>query len=446
MKAFKAYDIRGEWGSDLDETIAYRIGFFLHKILDAPVILVGRDMRLSSDTLFYALTQGIMDSGHNVDDIGLSTTPMVYWATAKYGYKASVMITASHNPKSHNGLKISASNALPVGYETGLNRLEALVESDIACKPVSEKGSIRQKDVKSEYLSFQQHYCGDTSALNIAIDCSNGMSSLFVHDLFGKANYINDVLDGSFPHHEPNPLEPASQEEIKALVKEKHCDIGLLFDGDADRIIFIDELGQFVSPDLIIALLGHYFFEQRQEKGIVLQDIRSSKAIGEYLSRYHADVATWKVGRAFAALKLRQLDGIYGGELAGHYYYRDFYYSDSALLTASIILQLLNRMKGEGMTMSQVICSISPYYNSGEINFKIEKKQKAMDAVRQYFLDREPPVSCLDFDGYRLDYNDFWINIRPSNTEPYLRFIAEAKSKKQLEEIIKAVTSIVQQT
>lgn len=444
MKAFKAYDIRGEWGSDLNEAIAYRIGYFLHEVLDAPVILVGRDMRLSSDTLFQALNQGITDSGRDVDNIGLSTTPMVYWTTAKYGYKASVMITASHNPKNHNGLKISAADALPVGYDTGLNRLEALVESKQTCQAAATKGKVRNIDVKSAYLDFQRNYCGDTSALNIAVDCSNGMSSLFVHDLIGKAHYINDNLDGSFPNHEPNPLEAVSQQQIKDLVIEKHCDIGLLFDGDADRITFINENGQFISPDLMIAFLGHYFFGRKQEKGFVLQDIRSSKAIGEYLARFHAEVATWKVGRAFAALKLRQLDGVYGGELAGHYYFRDFYYSDSALMTASIVLQLLNEFKRNGLTISQMIKSITPYYNSGEINFRIEKKQEAMDAVRHHFIDKEAPVSSLDFDGYRLDYHDFWINIRPSNTEPYLRFIAEAKSKKQLDDIIRVVTTIVE--
>ncbi len=444
MKAFKAYDIRGEWGNDLNEAIAYRIGYFLHEVLDAPVILVGRDMRLSSDTLFQALTQGITDSGRDVDDIGLSTTPMVYWATAKYGYQASVMITASHNPKNHNGLKISAANALPVGYDKGLNRIEALVESDKTCKPATIKGNVHHKEVKAAYLDFQRNYCGDTSALNIAVDCSNGMSSLFVHDLIGKAHYINDSLDGNFPSHEPNPLEAISQQQIKDLVAARHCDIGLLFDGDADRITFIDENGQFISPDLMIAFLGHYFFGRKNEKGIVLQDIRSSKAIGEYLTCFHAEVATWKVGRAFAALKLRELDGVYGGELAGHYYFRDFYYSDSALMAASIVLQLLNELKRNGMTMSQIIKAISPYSNSGEINFRIEKKQEAMEAVRDHFLRRQIPVSSMDFDGYRLDYNDFWINIRPSNTEPYLRFIAEAKSKKQLDDIIHEVTMIVE--
>ena len=444
MKAFKAYDIRGEWGTDLNENIAYRIGYFLPDVLDTDTYLVGRDMRLSSEAMFENLTRGLTDRGKNVDYIGLSTTPLVYWSTAKYGYKASVQITASHNPKNHNGLKISAANALPVGYDTGLNQLEALVESNALTTPCEKKGQIRERNVYADYLAFQKKFVGDLNNLNIAVDCSNGMASLFVHELIGKAHYINDTLDGNFPNHEPNPLETNAQEQIKALVLKEKCDIGLLFDGDADRITFIDEKGRFISPDLIIAFLGDYFIGEQHQKGIVLQDIRSSRAIQEYLNKYQAKVETWRVGRAYAALKLRELDGCYGGELAGHYYFRDFYYSDSALLAASIVLRLLAERKKEGKTMSQIIDEISPYSNSGEINFKIENKQAVMDAVRDLFMNKGKTERFLDFDGYRLDQSDWWLNIRPSNTEPYLRFLCEAKNNAKLQEIISTVKEIVE--
>ena len=445
MKAFKAYDIRGEWGTDLNENIAYRIGYFLPDILDTDTYLVGRDMRLSSDTFFEALTRGLTDRGRNVADIGMATTPLVYWATAKYGYGASVQITASHNPKHHNGLKISAANALPVGYDTGLNRLEALVESDKPTPPCATKGKIRGKQVLPDYVAFQRQFVGNLSNLNIAVDCSNGMASLLVHKLIKEAHYINDIMDGNFPNHEPNPLEPNAQEQIKALVLREKCDVGVLFDGDADRVTFIDEKGRFISPDLIIAFLGDFFIGEQKQKGIVLQDIRSSRAIQEYLERYRAKVETWRVGRAYAALKLRELNGAYGGELAGHYYFRDFYYSDSALLAASIVLRLLSERKAKGQTLSQVIDEIAPYYNSGEINFKIERKQEAMDAVRDHFTSLEKPERFLDFDGYRLDYQDWWFNIRPSNTEPYLRFLCEARSEAKLKEIVETVRKIVGQ-
>lgn len=445
MKAFKAYDIRGVWGTDLNEEIAYRIGYFLPEVLPTKTYLVGRDMRLSSDTVFLNLANGLKDRGVNVESVGLSTTPMIYWATAKYGYEASVMITASHNPSNHNGMKISGKNAIPVGYDTGLNKLEKLVESDIKPVAVDKPGTISEINLYSEYVEFQQQFLGNIDNLKVAIDCSNGASNIFIKRLLGDTPYyINDTLDGRFPGHEPNPLEAENQEQIKDLVKKNKCDIGLLFDGDADRITFIDEKGQFISPDLIIAFLGNYFLGEKKQKGIVLQDIRSSRAIQEYLGRlYNAKVETWRVGRAYAALKLRELDGCFGGELAGHYYFRDFYYSDSGIMAALLVLRLLAKFKAEGKSMSMIVKEISGYYNSGEINFTIEKKKEAMDAVRDHFMNLEKPERFLDFDGYRLDYQDWWLNIRPSNTEPYLRFLCEAKNENKLKEIIETVTGIV---
>lgn len=446
MKAFKAYDIRGVWGTDLNEEIAYRIGYFLPDVLPAKTYLVGRDMRLSSDTVFLNLANGLRDRGVNVESVGLSTTPMIYWATAKYGYEASVMITASHNPSNHNGMKISAKDAKPVGYDTGLNKLEKLVESDIKPKAVEKLGTISEINLYSEYVEYQQQFLGNIDNLKIAIDCSNGASNIFIKRLLGDTPYyINDTLDGRFPGHEPNPLEAENQEQIKELVLKNKCDIGLLFDGDADRITFIDEKGKFISPDLIIAFLGNYFLGEKKQKGIVLQDIRSSRAIQEYLGKlYNAKVETWRVGRAYAALKLRELDGCFGGELAGHYYFRDFYYSDSGIMAALLVLRLLDKFKAEGKCMSQIIKEISGYHNSGEINFKLEKKQEAMDAVRDHFMGIEKPERFLDFDGYRLDYPDYWLNIRPSNTEPYLRFLCEAKDEKKLNEIVKVVSEIIE--
>lgn len=445
MRAFKAYDIRGVWGSDLNEETAYRIGYFLPDILKADTFLVGRDMRLSSDTVFAQLTRGLNDRGADVDSIGLSTTPLIYWATARFGYEASVMITASHNPSNHNGFKISGKDAKPIGYDTGLNDLEKLVESDAGTPVAKRRGITKEINIHRQYLDFQRQFIDDFTDLRIGIDCSNGASCLFIKELLGDTpHYINDVLDGSFPGHEPNPLEAVNQVQIKETVLENRCDIGLLFDGDADRITFIDERGHFISPDLIIAFLGHYFFGEKNQKGIVLQDIRSSRAIQEHLGAlYGTEVETWRVGRAYAALRLRELDGCFGGELAGHYYFRDFYYSDSGIMAALLVLRLLAKFKSQGKTMSQIINEISSYQNSGEINFTIERKQEAMDAVRDHFMGIEKPARFLDFDGYRLDYQDWWLNIRPSNTEPYLRFLAEAKSKEKLQNIIGEVTEIV---
>jgi len=208
--------------------------------------------------------------------------------------------------------------------------------------------------------------------------------------------------------------------------------------------MFVDEKGHFIAPDLMIALLGHYFIDERGQKGqYVIQDIRSSKAIAEYLEPKGMKIYTWKVGRANAARKLREIDGLWGGELAGHYYFKDFFYSDSGLLAALLVLRVVSSMKKKGITLSQIISGIAKYENSGEINYRLEDKAGAMDAVRDHFTSKEKPTAVMDFDGYRVEFPQWWFNIRPSNTEPYLRFLCEASSRELLDEKIAEVDSIL---
>lgn len=444
MGAFHAYDIRGIYNKDFNRDDAYKIGYFLVGQLKADKVLVGRDIRLSSDEIFDYYTKGITDAGADVYDLGLATTPMVYYATAKHGFKAGVQITASHNAKEYNGMKVSRENALPVGYDTGLKEIEKKILEGEPIIPVEKPGSIKLFNVRDEYIAFLRQYAQDYSHLRIGIDCSNGMASMLVKDLLGEEPlYIYDDLDGTFPNHDPNPLIPENIKDLQRLVVEEKCDIGIIFDGDADRVMFVDENARFISPDLMIALLGHYFLEEKGQKGIVLQDIRTSKAVGEYLAPMGAEMHTWRVGRAFAALKLRELDGIFGGELAGHYYFKDFFYSDSGIMACLLILNVVSRFKNEGKTLSQIIQTIETYANSGEINFKIDRKQEAMDAVRSHFISLEAPTASYDFDGYRVEFPEWWFNIRPSNTEPYLRFIAEAKSTELLNEKVETVKKII---
>jgi phosphomannomutase len=444
MGAFHAYDIRGIYNKDFNKDDAYKIGFFLVDLLKTDKVLVGRDARLSSDEIYEYLSKGITDAGADVYNLGLATTPLVYFATAKNNFNASVQITASHNPREYNGMKVSKENALPVGYDTGLKEIETRVKSDVV-KPSAKKGKIIDFDVKAEYLQFLKQYLRDYSNLKIGIDCSNGMAALLIKDILGnKPIYIYDDLDGTFPNHEANPLVPENIVDLQKLVKENKCDLGIVFDGDGDRVMFVDENSRFISPDLMIAVLGHYFLEEKNQTGIVLQDIRTSKAVGEYLSTMGATMQTWRVGRAFAAPKLREINGVFGGELAGHYYFRDFFYSDSGILACLLILNVVSKMKEKGVSLSQLIAKIETYANSGEINFKIEKKKEAMDAVREYFISSEKPTTSFDFDGYRVEFPDWWFNIRPSNTEPYLRFIAEAKTKEMLDSKVKKVKEIIE--
>jgi phosphomannomutase len=444
MGAFHAYDIRGVYNVDFDKEVAYKVGYFLPELLSADKVLVGRDARVSSPEIHEYLLKGLTDAGADVYDIGLSTTPMVYFGTANYGFKASVQITASHNPAKYNGLKVSRENALPVGFDTGLGQIQEWIESGRPTVPAEVKGQVHPMDIKADYLAFLLKYKGDWSSLKIAMDVSNGMASLFVRDIFGdRPAYIYEDMDGSFPNHEPNPLNPKNIVDLQALVAQEKADIGVIFDGDADRVMFVDENSRFISPDLMIAVLGHYFLEERGEKGYIHQDIRSSKAVGEYLAPMGGIMNTWRVGRAYAALKLREIDGVYGGELAGHYYFRDFFYSDSGLLAAILILNVVAKMKAQGVSLSQLIGRIEKYQNSGEINFRVEDKLGAMNAVRDHFMQTEQSTAYMDFDGYRVEFPDWWFNIRPSNTEPYLRFLCEATDKNLLDEKVAKVREII---
>lgn len=447
MGAFHAYDIRGIYGVDFDKVTAYKIGYFTPILLGADKVLVGRDCRVSSDEIHDAVLQGICDAGADVYDIGLSSTPMVYFGTANYGFKASIQITASHNPAQYNGMKVSTTDAQAVGFDAGLGQIKAWIDEGRETPVAARRGTVHTKEILDDYIGFMSRFKADISNLNIAFDLSNGMANLFAKRIFGTGeniSYLFDTIDGRFPNHEPNPLVEKNVYPLEEKVREVKADIGVIYDGDADRVMFVDKRGCFISPDLMIALMGHYFVGERGEKGIVLQDIRSSKAVGEYLAPMGCSMETWKVGRAFAAAKLREIDGVWGGELAGHYYFRDFFYSDSGLLASMIVLRIVSALKKDGITLSEAIAKIARYKNSGEINFRLDSKAEAMDAVCEMFLAEETATKRMDFDGYRVEFPEWWFNIRPSNTEPYLRFICEATTDGLLAEKVGKVKTLLE--
>lgn len=446
MGAFHAYDIRGIYGKDFDAGTAYKVGFFIPELLGAKKVLVGRDCRVSSPEIHDAVVKGICDAGADVYDLGLSSTPMVYFATANYGFEASVQITASHNPAEYNGMKVSRANALPVGLDSGLGQIKEWIDEGRGTTPAEVPGEVHPMDIHDDYMAFMLRFKGDYSGIRIAFDLSNGMSNLFAKEVFGEGPaYIFDTLDGRFPNHEPNPLIPKNVEPLKELVRKTGADVGVIYDGDADRVMFVDNESRFVSPDLVISLMARYFCDIRGEKNPrVLQEIRSSKAVAESLQKYGADVHTWRVGRAYAAPKLREIDGLWGGELAGHYYFKDFFYSDSGLLASMIVLTIVAALKKEGKTLSSAMDELTTYRNSGEINFRVEDKAGAMQAVKAFFEGSEEPTAVMDFDGFRLEFPQWWFNIRPSNTEPYLRFICEATSDELLQSRVAQAQSIIE--
>lgn len=436
MGVFKAYDIRGVYGEQLDEDLAYRIGYNLPSLLGGRRALVGRDARVSSPSLAAALERGLTDAGCDVDDVGLASTPMVYFFTAEFGYDFSVQVTASHNPANYNGFKISKKGALPVGFDTGLDKLEKLCAAPPP-PPVAQRGRITGKNYLDNFLAFLSKFKGDFSNLKIVVDCSDGMGALTARELFkgADATFVANKPDGTFPSHQPNPLEAEGRELIARAVVENKADLGVIFDGDADRVMFIDERGEFVRPDLMIAPMAGSFL--RQYPGApILQDIRTSRGVTEYLEESGAKPVIWKVGHAFAKVKLREINAPFGGEFAGHYYFRDFHWCDSGELAALIALGEIAEAKRRGLTFSQFMAPVDRYANSGEINLQIEDKDAAIARVVAALGAEGEPMRTLDFDGVRLDYPDWWISLRKSNTEPYLRLLLEAKTAAKLAERI----------
>ena len=459
MGIFKAYDIRGVYHDGLDEDLAYRIGRRLPALLGGKRALVGRDARLSSPSLTEALLRGLSDAGCDVDDMGLASTPMVYYFTAEKGYDFSVQVTASHNPPEYNGLKISRAGARPVGYDSGLADLEKAVAEPLP-STASAKGRVAKVDYIAEFIDFLRPWVPDLSGVRLVVDCSDGMASLIVRELFGGGavevgplrgeagaakpprlgadargwtKYVAATPDGSFPNHAPNPFEPAGRTLICKTVRESKADAGVIYDGDADRMMLIDENGDFVRPDLMIGVMAMPFL-RKYPGATILQDIRTSRGVTEFLREAGAKTAMWKVGHAFAKVKMRELNAVFGGELAGHYYFRDFHWCDSGELASLVALGEIAAAQRRGVSLSELVKPIDRYANTGELNFRIEDKAGTMERLRKHFVSKAAPEALYDFDGYRIEYRDWWFNVRPSNTEPYLRLIVEAKTPEMLSE------------
>lgn len=445
MSAFKAYDIRGVWGKDFNEDTVYKIGYFLPELLNTDHVVVGRDVRASSPVIHDQLIKGITDRGADVWDLGLSTTPMVYWATTHLDADASVQITASHNPAEYNGLKISRTGALPVGGDSGLKDLEKMVNE----KPVSpseRKGKVKDySHVKDEYIEYFLPLSKGLEDLNLSVDCSNGMSNLVIKEILANnknVHYIYDTFDGTFPNHEPNPLEEKNCRALEKEVIKNKSDVGVIYDGDADRVIFVDDRGEWVQPDYVTAVLG-YYYGKNGRKGNALCDIRTSKSTTDYLEKNGWKCTLWKVGHAFAKIKIREIKGIFGGELAGHYYFQDFGNCDSGVLASLLVLHVVEDLKKEGRKLSDLLSEIVTYANSRETNFKLENKDGAIKALYEKYAPNS--LRVMDFDGYRIEYSDWWFNVRKSNTEPYLRIVAEAKDENLLKAKMEEISAIIHQ-
>jgi phosphomannomutase len=455
MGIFKSYDIRGVFGIDWTGDTAYAIGRCLPGLTGARNIAVGRDVRASSPEIFARLTRGLMEAGCDVVDLGLCDTPAVYFSTAHYGLDGSVMITASHNPPEYNGLKVSRRWAVPVGYDTGLAELERSVAAGAWPPAGTASGTMRALDIRADYISHLARFHSDLSRLSAVIDCSNGMAGIFLRDALEGTRLRYSLLfeepDGTFPNHAPNPLVEENLAAVKARVLRDEADCGICFDGDADRVMFIDETGRFISPDLIIALLGTYYFTLHPERlidrgvpmgeaaapsRVVTYDIRSSRSVVEFLELLGAVPTICKVGHSHAKKLLRDTGGIAGGELAGHYYFRENFFCDSGMIAALAVLEVLAR---SGLSFSRLMAGIDRYHFSGEMNFTVPNGAQIVEKVRHDYSDG----TLTDLDGIRIDYPQWWFNLRVSNTEPLLRLVVEATTKEGLaqrtEELVRKI-------
>ena len=434
MDIFKSYDIRGIYGKEWDGATARRIGLRLPGLLGAKRIGIGRDVRLSSGEIFQQLSRGLCEAGCDVADIGLCDTPAVYFATAFYGLDGSVMITASHNPPEYNGMKVSRKEAIPVGYDTGLAELERSLseaDSDAASAP----GQIRPLDIRRDYVAHVGRFRSDLGGMKVVIDCSNGMAGIYLHDALkgtgGDFRFLFEEPDGRFPNHAPNPLVEANLAAVKREVVSQAASLGICFDGDADRVVFIDELGRFISPDLIIGLLGEYYFREHPERlaggsRVVTYDVRSSRAVVERLRELGAEPRICRVGHSYAKKLLRETQGILGGELAGHYYFRENFFCDSGMIAALVLVEVLAK---SGKRLSELIAGFHRYYFSGEINFTVPNGPEIVQKIKADY----PAGALTDIDGIRIDFPDWWFNLRESNTEPLLRLVVEATTEQGLE-------------
>lgn len=423
---FKAYDIRGTVPDQLDEKLAESIGRAIATYLGAKTLVVGRDMRESGVGLSRALTRGINSTGCDVVDIGIVSTPMQYFAVGHLATDGGVMVTASHNPAEYNGFKVSRRDVIPVGGSSGLADVEAMVRQGIAAPAGVAPGAITSRDVKPAYA---EHILAlvppGGRRLKVAVDCANAMGYLEVEHVLSRMNVDLIPLfmepDGTFPNHEANPLKAENMEDVRRTVLENGCDLGIAFDGDADRACFCDERARIIGNDLMTAYLASEFLPQ-EPGGAVVYDLRSSKVVPETIERLGGKPVRDRVGHAFMKATLRSHNGPYGGELSGHFYFRDLWFTDSGVMAAARTISKLARADGP---MSSLVDAFRVHVGSGEINFEVEDKDGTIERIAAAFPDARQDR----LDGITVDEGDWWCNVRKSNTEPLLRLTFEAKDQ-----------------
>ncbi|NKB23746.1 MAG: phosphomannomutase/phosphoglucomutase [Kiritimatiellae bacterium] len=435
---FKAYDIRGIYGDTLTEEIAALIGRAFATLLHCKKVVVGRDMRPHSEPLFAALSKGLSMQGADIIDVGLCSTPMSYYANGILGADASIMITASHNPGEWNGFKLCREQAIPISGFTGIEDIERMVNEHAFDPVVESPGRIETYDIRPEYLEHIRSFAKIKRPVSVAIDYANAMGLYEGKVLEGLVHIdpLFDTLDGSFPNHEANPLDLDTLVRLQEKIRQGSYDFGIAYDGDADRVGFVDERGNVVPMDIITALIAQELLDQ--EKGIVFYDLRSSWAVKEVIEENGGTPRMSRVGHAFIKQQVREAEAIFAGELSGHYYFRENYYAESSSLAA---LYIANLASHSDKPLSELVRPIQRYYASGEINSAV----KDVEAVFQQLRDQFPDGTFLKLDGLSIEYDDWWFNVRPSNTEPLVRLNVEGKTRELMEQKRDQLLTLIRQ-
>ncbi|HET6641782.1 MAG TPA: phosphomannomutase/phosphoglucomutase [Gaiellaceae bacterium] len=431
-KVFKAYDVRGVYPTELDEEGAYAIARAYVEHFEPKRIAVGRDTRVSSPTMAAAAIRGAVDGGADVSDLGLVATEMLYFGVGHLDLDGGIAVTASHNPKEYNGMKIVRRGALPVGGESGLLEIR-----DRALQPFGEpedRGSVQEADIWPPYVDRVLSFV-DVDAirpLRVVIDAANGMAGVMLPPVLERLPQIEAARyffepDGTFPNHEPNPLLPENRQFIMERTTAEAADFGVAFDGDADRCFFVDDAGEFVPGDFVTALLAESILEKEPGPKIIY-DVRASWAVPETIERAGGIPLVNRVGHAFIKLRMREEGAAFGGEVSGHYYFRDFYQADSGVIPFLLMLELVSR---KGQKLSEILRPFRErYFITGELNTPVSDVALKLQELKERFAS-EGKISHLD--GISVDAEDWHFNVRPSNTEPLLRLNLEARSKELME-------------
>jgi phosphomannomutase len=441
-KIFKAYDIRGTVPDELDESVAEAVGAAFVRLTGAPAVLTVHDMRTSSVPLAEAFGHGAAAQGADVIHGGLGSTDMLYYASGSLGIPGA-MITASHNPAKYNGIKLCREGAKPVSEQTGLAQLREMAEAGVPAAP-GAPGSIQGRDLLSGYAAHLKTLVDLTGIrpLTVAVDAGNGMAGHTVPRVFeGLPITVVPLyfdLDGTFPNHEANPIDPKNLADLQRAVVSSGADVGLAFDGDADRCFVVDERGEIVSPSVLTALIA--VAELAREPGAtIIHNLITSRAVPEIVTEHGGIPVRTRVGHSFIKAEMAAAGAIFGGEHSGHFYFRDFWFADSGMLAALHVLSALGSQDGP---LSPLLAAYGRYRASGEINSEVRDQQGATERVRAAFADRDG-VAMDDLDGLTIGCGDWWFNLRPSNTEPLLRLNVEASDEATLTEIRDEVLRIV---